>query len=117
MPHLVLIRTILVTPTRVLIGAAQAEPSNSVTRRYSDKLDGIIRVQFSDEEEKLYVSLFETYARPFLTTLQVGDHTKQCDQIRTDVGIMARIRRALQYGLLVGGRTFLPVASSSSQQK
>jgi RNA-dependent RNA polymerase len=30
---------------------------------------------------------------------------------------MARIRRALQHGLLIGGRTFLPVASSASQQK
>ena len=54
--HLVMIRTVLVTPTRVLIGAPQREPSNSVTRRYADKLDGIIRVQFADEEDKLQVS-------------------------------------------------------------
>ncbi len=53
--HLVMIRAVLVTPTRILIGPPQQEPSNSVTRRYNDKLDGIIRVQFADEEDRLYV--------------------------------------------------------------
>ncbi|KAK8854698.1 hypothetical protein IAR55_003437 [Kwoniella newhampshirensis] len=53
--HLVLIRTVLVTPTRLLIGPPQQEPSNSVTRRYADKLDGIIRAQFTDEEDKLFL--------------------------------------------------------------
>lgn len=51
-----MIRTVLVTPTRVLVSPPQQEPSNSVTRRYHDKLDGIIRVQFADEEDKLFVS-------------------------------------------------------------
>ncbi|ORX38450.1 RNA dependent RNA polymerase-domain-containing protein [Kockovaella imperatae] len=99
--HLVMIRTVLVTPTSVLVGAPQQEPSNSVTRRYADRLDGIIRVQFADEEDKL----------------QIQDFTKQCDQLRPDIGIMARVRRALQHGLIVGGKRFLPVASSASQQK
>lgn len=57
-PHLVMIRTVLVTPTRVLIGPKQQEPSNSVTRRYADRLDGIIRVQFADEEDQLWVRSF-----------------------------------------------------------
>ncbi|ODN90833.1 RNA-dependent RNA polymerase 1 [Cryptococcus wingfieldii CBS 7118] len=100
-PHLVLIRTVLVTPTRVLVGPPQYEPSNSVTRRYSDKLDGIIRVQFTDEEDRLYVV----------------DYLKDADNIDPAVGLMARIRRALQYGLIIGGQTFYPVASSASQQK
>ncbi|WWD19157.1 hypothetical protein CI109_103615 [Kwoniella shandongensis] len=52
--HLVLIRTVLVTPTRLLVGPPQQEPSNSVTRKYADKLDGIIRVQFADEEDRLF---------------------------------------------------------------
>jgi len=30
---------------------------------------------------------------------------------------MARVRRALQYGVHIGGELFLPVASSASQQK
>ncbi|WVW85521.1 hypothetical protein I302_107559 [Kwoniella bestiolae CBS 10118] len=98
--HLVLIRTVQVTPTRVLIGPPQQESSNSVTREYADRLDGIIRVQFTDEEDKLYV----------------GD-VKQMDNIRPEVGIMARVRRALQHGLVVGGQRFYPVASSASQQK
>jgi RNA-dependent RNA polymerase len=51
-----MIRNVLVTPTRVLIGAPQQEPSNSVTRRYADKLEGIARVTFTDEEDNLYVS-------------------------------------------------------------
>jgi RNA-dependent RNA polymerase len=55
--HLVMIRNVLVTPTRVLIGPPQQEPSNSVTRRYQDKLDGIARVTFTDEEDRLFVSL------------------------------------------------------------
>jgi RNA-dependent RNA polymerase len=55
--HLVMIRNVLVTPTRVLIGPPQPEPSNSVTRRYHDRLDGIARVTFTDEEDRLWVSL------------------------------------------------------------
>ena len=51
-----MIRTVLVTPTRLLIGAPQQEPSNSVTRRYMDKIDGIVRVQFTDEEDRIFVS-------------------------------------------------------------
>ncbi|OCF75911.1 RNA-dependent RNA polymerase 1 [Kwoniella mangroviensis CBS 8886] len=98
--HLVLIRTVQVTPTRVLIGPPQQESSNSVTRQYKDRLHGIIRVQFTDEEDRLYV----------------GD-LKQMDNLRPEVGIMARVRRALHHGLVVGGQTFYPVASSASQQK
>ncbi|WWC93489.1 hypothetical protein V866_000324 [Kwoniella sp. B9012] len=98
--HLVLIRTVQVTPTRILIGPPQQEPSNSVTRQYKDRLHGIIRVQFTDEEDRLYV----------------GD-LKQMDNLRPEVGIMARVRRALHHGLVVGGQTFYPVASSASQQK
>lgn len=54
--HLVMIRSVLITPTRVLVGPKMQEPSNSVTRRYIDQLDGIIRVQFADEEDQLHVS-------------------------------------------------------------
>lgn len=57
--HLVMIRTVLITPTRVLIGPPQQESSNSVTRRYSDRLDGIIRVQFADEEDRLFVNFID----------------------------------------------------------
>lgn len=57
LPHLVMIRTVLVTPTRALCGPLQQEPSNSVTRKYKDRLDGIIRVNFIDEEDRLFVSL------------------------------------------------------------
>ncbi|WRT68501.1 uncharacterized protein IL334_005477 [Kwoniella shivajii] len=99
--HLVLIRTVLVTPTRLLVGPPQQEPSNSVTRRYADRLHGIIRVQFTDEEDRLFVA----------------EGVRQVDNRRPDIGLMARVRRALQHGLVVGGQTFMPVASSSSQQK
>jgi RNA-dependent RNA polymerase len=61
--HLVMIRTVLVTPTRLVIGPPQQEPSNSVTRRYKDKLDAIIRVQFSDEEDRLFVSVLAVLSR------------------------------------------------------
>lgn len=53
--HLVKIRTAIVTPTRLLVGPLQPEPSNSVTRRYVDKIDAIIRVVFTDEEDRLFV--------------------------------------------------------------
>lgn len=33
------------------------------------------------------------------------------------VGLMARIRRTLQYGIMIAGERYYPVASSSSQQK
>jgi len=56
MPHIVMVRTVLVTPTRLVISPPQQEPSNSVTRRYADKIDAVIRVQFADEEDKLFVS-------------------------------------------------------------
>jgi RNA-dependent RNA polymerase len=118
--HLVMIRTVLVTPTRILIGPPQQEPSNSVTRRYSDKLDGIIRVQFADEEDALFVSgplLRLLSLRKALIPGQVADYTKQADSLRPDVGPMARVRRALQHGIVIGGQRFLPVASSASQQK
>lgn len=119
--HLVMIRTVLVTPTRVLIGPPSQEPSNSVTRRYHDRLDGIIRVQFADEEDRLHVS-----SQPYLSktahqltgrSAKVAEYTKQADNLRPEVGIMARVRRALQHGLKIGGRRFMPVASSASQQK
>lgn len=118
--HLVMIRTVLVTPTRILIGPPQQEPSNSVTRRYSDKLDGIIRVQFADEEDALFVSGPRApllSLRRVLIPGQVADYTKQADSLRPDVGPMARVRRALQHGIVIGGQRFLPVASSASQQK
>jgi RNA-dependent RNA polymerase len=51
-----MIRNVLVTPTRLLIGPPQPEPSNSVTRRYGKQLEGIARVTFTDEEDRLFVS-------------------------------------------------------------
>lgn len=50
-----MIRTVLVTPARLVISPPQQERSNSVTRRYADSIDGIIRVQFADEEDNLFV--------------------------------------------------------------
>lgn len=108
-----MIRTILVTPTRMLIGPPAQEPSNSVTRRYADRLDGVIRVQFADEEDRLFVS----FRYGDCPDVQVQDYTKQADSLRPDLGVMARVRRALQHGLVIGGKTFMPVASSASQQK
>jgi RNA-dependent RNA polymerase len=109
-----MIRNVLVTPTRVLIGPPQPEPSNSVTRRYSKSLDGIARVTFTDEEDRLWVSLTTLTNAD---SLQAGDATKEYDIIRPDIGIMARVRRALQHGVVIGGEKFYPVASSASQQK
>jgi len=63
MPHLVMVRTVLVTPTRLVISPPQQEPSNSVTRRYKDKIDAVIRVQFADEEDKLFVSETQRIAK------------------------------------------------------
>lgn len=51
-----MIRTVQITPTRVLVAPPMPETSNSVTRRYKDKLDAIIRVQFRDEGVRLHVS-------------------------------------------------------------
>ncbi|RSH88373.1 uncharacterized protein EHS24_000913 [Apiotrichum porosum] len=99
--HVVRIRTVQVTPTRILVGPPQEETSNSVTRRYHDKLDAIIRVQFVDEGDRLHIL----------------DYTKHADKMLPQVGLMARIRRTLQYGIMIAGERYYPVASSSSQQK
>lgn len=96
-----MIRTVTVTPTRVLVGPPQPETSNSVTRRYSDQLDAIIRVHFTDEGERLHIQKY----------------TKLGDDLCPDKGLMARVRRALRYGIEVAGARYYPVASSSSQQK
>ena len=111
-----MVRTVLVTPTRLVISAPQQEPSNSVTRRYADRIDGIIRVQFADEEDKLFVSNYRTSHR-IAGSRKVLDGTREADKVRKDVGVMARVRRALQHGIVLGGKRFLPVASSASQQK
>lgn len=60
--HVVMIRTVQVTPTRLLIGPPQQEASNTVTRRYNSNLDDIIRVQFVDEGDRLHVSSHEGHA-------------------------------------------------------
>ena len=112
--HLVMVRTVLVTPTRLVISPPQPEPSNSVTRRYANKIDGIIRVQFADEEDKLFVSNRHLERAK---GLQVQEGTREFDKQHPDLGLMGRVRRALQHGVVLGGRRFLPVASSSSQQK
>ncbi|KAL1413347.1 hypothetical protein Q8F55_001106 [Vanrija albida] len=99
--HLVMIRTVQITPTRVLVAPPMPETSNSVTRKYNDRLDAIIRVQFRDEGDRL----------------QVIHQARQTDEHDKEVGLMSRVRRAMYYGINVGGRRYLPIASSSSQQK
>lgn len=111
--HLVRIRSVQVTPTRVLVGPPQQETSNSVTREYADKLDALIRVQFVDERDRLHVS----WAVSFITNSQILDYTKRGDVLCPNVGLMARIRCALQHGIMIAGQRFYPIASSSSQQK
>lgn len=59
-----------------------------------------------------------TFSRFELTDpLSIADYMKLVDSIDPAVGIMARVRRALQFGLIIGGKTFYPVNSSASQQK
>ena len=112
--HLVMIRTVQVTPTRVLIGPPQPEPSNSVTRRYGDRLDGLIRVQFSDEEDRLHVCAWSHQA--------TNNHrckttrNRQMRLVPLLVSWLASVER-WQHGLVIGVRRFTPVASSASQQK
>lgn len=111
--HVVMIRTVQVTPTRLLIGPPQQEASNTVTRRYSDNLDDIIRVQFVDEGDRIHVRACSGCG----TDDQILDYAKQADKLLPSVGLMARVRRALNKGIMVGGKHFFPIASSGSQQK
>ncbi|BEJ14161.1 hypothetical protein CspHIS471_0313350 [Cutaneotrichosporon sp. HIS471] len=99
--HVAWIRTIQITPTRMLIGPPQQEASNTVTRKYADHLDDIIRVQFADEGDRIHIL----------------DYAKDANRVLPGVGLMARIRRALNKGIRVGGKLFFPIASSGSQQK
>jgi hypothetical protein len=39
-----------------------------------------------------------------MLTLQAGEATKEYDIIRPDIGIMARVRRALQHGVVIASQ-------------
>lgn len=53
--HVIMIRRVTVTPTRILLFPPERETSNSVLRQFSNT-DNFIHVSFADEDNRLKVS-------------------------------------------------------------
>jgi RNA-dependent RNA polymerase len=97
----VMMRRAIVTPTRMLLLPEEKEQGNSVLRHFHRYQDRFLRVQFNDEHDQL----------------QVNASVKEADAINPSAGTMARVRRALQHGLIIAGRKYVFLAASASQSK
>ena len=100
--HLVPVRRCLITPTRCFLYPSVLETSNSFLREYSGHQYRILRVQFVDEDGG-----FPVTGEPNV----IDDTTDGKD------GVFARIRRVLEYGLIVAGLHFVFLAFSESQSR
>jgi RNA-dependent RNA polymerase len=100
--HCFYIRRCLVTPLRLVLLPPQLETSNSILRAFSVYRDRFMRVHFAAEEGSLDVNS---------VLLQVDD------DVDGEVGLFARVRRALRYGLDVAGRHYQFLTFGESQIK
>lgn len=99
--HQVWIYRCMVTPTRILLFPAEQETSNDVLRRHRLHVDRFLRVQFTDEDDRI----------------QINPTVKAADDINPAVGTIARVRRALNSGLKVAGRHYVFLAAGTSQAR
>lgn len=99
--NMVMMRRAIVTPTRMVLLPPEKEVGNSVLRHFNQHLDRFLRVQFNDEHDQL----------------QVNASVKEADAINPSAGTMARVRRALEHGLVIAGRKYVFLAASASQSK
>ncbi|RIA90179.1 RNA dependent RNA polymerase-domain-containing protein [Glomus cerebriforme] len=80
-PHCVMMRKVVITPTTMYILAPTMETSNRVIRRFRDKKDNFLRIQFADEASNKIspsngTSNFALYNRIFNTLyngIKIGD--------------------------------------------
>ncbi|KAK4684115.1 RNA-dependent RNA polymerase, partial [Tremellales sp. Uapishka_1] len=99
--HQVWVHRCQVTPTRVLLFPPEQETSNDVIRKHGLHVDRFLRVQFTDEDDRI----------------QINPTVKEMDDANPAVGTIARVRRALASGLKVAGRHYVFLASGSSQAR
>ncbi|KAK7057907.1 RNA-dependent RNA polymerase [Favolaschia claudopus] len=102
-PGRVLMRRVVVTPTRILHFPEVIETSNRVLREWSDEMrDGrFIRVAFADEDGRIRV------------TKRIVD----AEAANPNGGLLARIRNILLNGIYIAGRHYVFLAAGESQLK
>ncbi|KAH8087827.1 RdRP-domain-containing protein [Cristinia sonorae] len=100
--HCFKIRRCLVTATRCLLNPPVTETSNDLLRRYADRIDLFMRIQFVDDRGDFPVS---------------GETLAIDDALLGNQGIFARMRRVLQYGIEVCGRHYVFLCFGESQGK
>ena len=76
------------------------EPSNALLRAHDGKLDRFIRVQFVDEDGGFPVT---------------GETLTIERELHGAVGVFARMRRALRYGVNIAGRLYVFLTFGESQ--
>ena len=88
------IHRVFVTPLRTICWGPEVDSPNRVLRQFSEHLDRFLRVSFTDED---------------WSRLQISKTDEPMDEL------YKRVRRILRDGLVVGGRHFEFLATSSSQ--
>lgn len=89
--HQSLVYSCTVTATRVCLNPPEPEAANDMLRLHQLQADRFLRVKFADENG------------PLLATPPI----LEADLARASQGILARMRRALTFGLVVGGRRYV----------
>ncbi|KAI9719198.1 MAG: hypothetical protein M1828_006291 [Chrysothrix sp. TS-e1954] len=92
--HLVLTRTVLITPSTIRFSSPAVETSNRVVRHFLGYADRFLRVRFADEHHcgKLFSS---------------GDNSQDA--------LYTRVKRCLSNGIQVGDRRYRYLAAGNSQ--
>ncbi|KAI0090965.1 RdRP-domain-containing protein [Irpex rosettiformis] len=98
--HLVMTRRCFVTPTKCILMPPVPETSNSMLRRFREHEDRFLRVQFVDEDGDFPVR---------------GETLIIDDNLQGTVGVFARVRRALKFGIHIAGRHYVFATFSESQ--
>ena len=88
------IHRVFVTPLRTICWGPEVDSPNRVLRQFSEHLDRFLRISFTDEDS---------------SRLQVSKTDEPIEEL------YKRVRRILRDGLVVGGRHFEFLATSSSQ--
>lgn len=91
----------LVTPTRVCLFPPESETSNDALRQNQRHIDRFLRVQFADEDDRI----------------QINVDVLAADAAAPASGTIARVRRALNSGLMIAGRHYKFLAYSASSAR
>lgn len=100
--NLVWVYRCVVTPTRVCLYPPEQTTSNEALRQHNMFRDRFLRVTFADESDRIQIN----------PTVLSADEAVPYD------GTLARVRRALQFGLQIAGRhyVFLAYGASSARE-